>query len=72
MILIGTSRAIPESDRSYLRVEKVGQAHVIREFNSGVTGKQLTFSVPKSVKNEVAIASNREDTTIPVGPAAGN
>jgi hypothetical protein len=72
MVLVGTSRAIPESDRSYLRVEKIGQAHVIREFNSGVTGNQLIFLVPKSVKNEVALASNREDTTIPLGPAAGN
>jgi hypothetical protein len=72
MVLVGSSRAIPESERSYLRIENIGQAHVIREFNSGVTGNQLIFLVPKSVKNEVAIASNTEDTTIPVAPAAGN
>jgi hypothetical protein len=70
MIVIGTSAAIPDAERSYLRIENVGQAHVIREFNSG--GTRLTFLVSKSVKNEVAIARNEQDTTIPVAPTGGN
>lgn len=72
MVLIGTSRAIQESDHSYLRVEKIGQTQVIREFNSGVTGEQLIFLVPKSIKNEVAVARNEPDTAIPVTPTGGN
>jgi hypothetical protein len=72
MIPVGSSRLIPESERSSLRVENIGEAHVIREFNSGVMGKQLIFLVPKSVKKQIAIARNQQDTNVPVNPVGGN
>lgn len=72
MVLIGSSRVIPESERSYLRVENVGEAHVVREFNLGVTGKQLIFPVANSVKSEESIARNEQATTIPVSASGGN
>jgi hypothetical protein len=72
MIPLGPARPIPESERSYLRVENIGAAHIIREFYSGATGKQITFSVPNSIKKQVAMARNAQDTSVPVSPAIGN
>lgn len=70
MVLAGTSGAT-DFGRSYLRIENIGDAHVVREFHSGVGGKLYTFSIPKSVKKQVELASNARDTTIPVAPPAG-
>jgi hypothetical protein len=65
MVLAGPSGRA-ESDRNYLKVDSVGRAHVIREFNSAVLGQRFTFSVPKSVSKQVAIARN-ETVMIPLG-----
>jgi hypothetical protein len=71
-IPVGPYRTIPESGRTFLRVENVGGAYVIRELNSGAIGKQLIFLVPKSVNKQIAAARNAQDTNLPVSPAAGN
>ncbi len=71
MILVGTSAAMAESDRSYLRVENIGETHVIRQFRSGPMGKVLTFNVSKSARNEDKIARNMPDLTLPVVPTGG-
>jgi len=68
MVVAGTSEKT-ESERSYLRIEDVGQVHVVREFSSGVAGTLYSFSIPKSIKNHIGIAQNR---TLPVAPSAGN
>jgi hypothetical protein len=65
MVLAGTSENTA-SERNYLRVDSVGRAHVIREFNAGVAGERFTFFVAKSVSKQVAFARN-DTTTIPVG-----
>jgi len=72
MVLVGTSGSTSPSDHSYLRIENVGQTHIVREFTSGVTGRRLTFIGPKSVKDQVALARNAQDTTIPVAQSGGN
>jgi hypothetical protein len=71
MVSPGTYGAT-ESERSYLRVENVGQTHVIREFRSAVAGELFTFPIPKSVKNQAALARNAPDMTVSVASAAGN
>lgn len=71
MVTPGTYGAT-ESERSYLRIENVGQAHVIREFRSGVAGELFTFPVPKSVKNQAALARSAPDMTVSVASSGGN
>lgn len=71
MILFGTSGAVEESDRSYLRVENIGDTHVIRQFSSGPIGKVLFFNVSKSARNEAKVARNMPDSNIPVLPTSG-
>jgi hypothetical protein len=71
MLLIGMSGKT-ESDRSYLRVENIGQAHVVRELTYGPTGRLLRFSVPKSVRNEAALERSAQDTTVTVAASSGN
>ena len=65
---VGSAVGAAVSERSYLRLDKIGDAYVVREFNSGVTGRLLTFSVPKSVRN--AVIASRQSATVPV--SAGN
>ena len=67
-----TTYGATESERSYLRIENVGQTHVIREFRAGVAGELFTFPIPKSVKNQAALARNAPDMTVSVASAAGN
>ena len=67
---VGSAASDAVSDRSYLRVDKIGDAYVVREFNSGVTGRLLTFSVPKSLRN--AVIASRQSTTVPVSADSGN
>ena len=71
MILIGASSAVKESDRSYLRVENIGETHVIRQLTSGPTGKLFTFGVSKSAKGEAKMARNMPDSTVAVIPTIG-
>jgi hypothetical protein len=71
MVVAGPSGATG-SERSYLRIENIGAAHVIREFHSGVGGKLFTFSVPKSVKNQATVERIAQNTMIPVAPSGGN
>jgi hypothetical protein len=72
VMILAARPATAESERGYLRIENVGQTHVIREFNSGIAGRLFTFSVPKSVKNQIAVASNAPDTTVAVASSGGN
>jgi hypothetical protein len=72
MILIGNTGGTTESERSYLRIENIGQAHVVRQLSVGVSGKLFTFSVPRSVRNEASLASNMPDSTLPVVPTGAN
>ena len=72
VMILAPKSATAESERGYLRVENVGQTHVVREFNSGIGGQLFTFSVPKSVKNQIAVASNAPDTTVAVASSGGN
>jgi hypothetical protein len=67
MVLLGTS-GTTESDRNYLRVENIGQAHVIRELTYGATGRLMRFSVPKSVRNQAAFERSALDTKVAVTP----
>ncbi|MBV9303323.1 MAG: hypothetical protein JOY62_03600 [Acidobacteriaceae bacterium] len=67
---VGSAASDAVSERSYLRLDKIGDTYVVREFNSGVTGRLLTFSVPKSVRN--AVIANRQSTTVPVSADSGN
>jgi hypothetical protein len=71
MVLLGPS-GTTDSDRSYLRVENIGQAHVIREFTYAPTGRLIRFPVPKSALNEPASEASLRDTTVPVAASAGN
>jgi hypothetical protein len=71
MVSPGTYGAT-ESERSYLRVENIGQTHVIREFRSGVAGELFTFPIPKSVKNPAALARNAPDMAVSVASSGGN
>jgi hypothetical protein len=71
MVLIGVSGRT-ESDRSYLRIENIGQAHVVRELTYGPTGRLIRFSVPKSVRNEATLERSAQDTTVTVAALGGN
>jgi hypothetical protein len=67
MILVGMSQKTA-SERNYLRVENIGQAHVIRELTYGATGRLMRFSVPKSVRNQAAFERSALDTKVAVTP----
>lgn len=71
MVLMAVSGRT-ESGRSYLRVENIGQAHVIRELDYGATGRLIRFSVPKSVRNQAGLERSAQDTRIAVAPSSGN
>jgi hypothetical protein len=71
MVLMGMSGRT-DSERSYLTVENIGQAHVIRELDYGATGRLIRFPVPKSVRNEAAIERTAQDTRVAVTPSGGN
>ncbi|MGI9073624.1 MAG: hypothetical protein ACR2JB_20465 [Bryobacteraceae bacterium] len=71
MVLLGMSGRT-ESDRSYLRVENIGQAHVVRELTYGPTGRLIRFLVPKSVRNQASFESSAQETRLAVAPFGGN
>lgn len=71
MVLLGTS-GTTESERSYLRVENIGQEYVVRELAYGPTGRVITFAVPKSVRNQAASEHTAMNTILEVAPAGGN
>lgn len=64
---MGSGRSKAESQQSYLRVEDVGGMHVVRQFNSAITGELISFPVSKSVKN--ALVARNQSTTLPVSAA---
>ena len=66
-ITLGPGRSTAEPGPSYLRVENTGGMHIIRQFNSAVTGDLISFPVPKSVKN--ALIARNQSTTVPVSVA---
>jgi hypothetical protein len=72
MVVLAVTTPTPQSEDSYLRVEDIGQAHVIREFRAGFAGKVFTFSVPKSVKDQATVVRVAQNTMIPVAPSGGN
>jgi hypothetical protein len=71
MVLMGVSGRT-DSEGSYLTVESIGQAHVIRELDYGATGRLIRFPVPKSARNEAASERTAQNTTVEVTPPSGN
>lgn len=59
-----------ESNRSYLRLVTVGDAYFVREYNSGLSGKQFTFPVPKKAPHELMVQTPEKD--VPVGGTPGS
>lgn len=57
-----------ESERSYLRVENIGDMHVIREFNAGDTGQVFNFMRPKIASKELTASEREPDSTLAVAP----
>jgi len=43
------------SDRSYLKLVAVGSTYFVHEYDSGQTGKQFTFRVPKGASHDLKI-----------------
>ncbi len=70
MVLINTSRTVPQSERSYLRIENAGKLHVIKELSVGSEGKALLFPVPKSIRERIAL-SDAHDAVVTVAPGVG-
>ncbi|MGI8959549.1 MAG: hypothetical protein ACR2IV_07290 [Bryobacteraceae bacterium] len=71
MVLIGMSGRT-DSERSFLRVENIGEAHVVRELTFGATSRLIRFPVPKSVRNQVAFERSAQDAAIPIAPTGAN
>jgi hypothetical protein len=72
MVVMGMSGST-DSERSYLRIENIGQAHVVRELDYGATGRLIRFPVPKSVRNQAALERSAQDTrVVAVAQSGGN
>ncbi len=70
MVFINTSRTVPQSERSYLRIENAGNLHVIEELSLGSEGKALRFPVPKLIREEIA-RRDAHDAVLTVTPGLG-
>lgn len=60
-ILAGVGNVGQDSEtNSYLRVENVGNLHVVREYVSGLTGRTYSFSTPKTIQTQLAAAGSSQ------------
>jgi hypothetical protein len=71
MVLMGTPGST-EFGRSYLRIENIGEAHVIRELDFGATGKLIRFPVAKSVRNQSALEQSAQNTRVTIAQLGAN
>jgi hypothetical protein len=52
------------SNHSYLRLVNVGGTYVVREFNSGFTGRSYLFGIPKTLKLQMSPKADRQLSTL--------
>lgn len=62
-ILASIEALAPESEGSYLTIVDAGDTRVVREFNSGLTGRSFTFELPKAMRAQIAFSGHSTEVT---------
>ena len=71
MALSATTATDPELRSSYLQLVRVGDTYFVHEYISAATGRRFTFSVPKTIRQELKTAAQRKAIAVtPISPTS--